>query len=92
MPMLCDYCCSHHNHALGHNEDDHLESEKSLSRNLFYGTSNRVSDDASVKRGELLRIRALLKKRLKWGNDATRFHYQDLLLRIEEALTISIQK
>jgi hypothetical protein len=47
---------------------------------------NRVSDDVSVKRGELLRVKELLSKKVKIADEATRFHYQDLILRIEEAL------
>ena len=62
--------------------------ERNFQRNLYYANMNRVSDEVSAKRGELLKIRALLKKRVNTGDEATRFHYQDLLLRIEEALTL----
>ncbi|MEG1587204.1 MAG: peptidase M10A/M12B, partial [Bacteroidales bacterium] len=53
----------------------------------FYGTqSNRLSDAISVKRGELLRIADLLKARQNGGDIASRYHYKDLILRINTAL------
>jgi hypothetical protein len=53
----------------------------------FYGSQiNRVSDVISVKRGELLRIKELLQSRLGTSDIATRYHYKDLILRINTAL------
>lgn len=53
----------------------------------FYGSQlNRISDAISVKRGELLRIKKLLERRLNATDIATQYHYQDLILRINTAL------
>lgn len=46
----------------------------------------RNSDALSLKRGEMLRIRALLKKRLASANSTTRMHYEDIIMRIDTAL------
>ena len=51
----------------------------------FYGSQlNRISDAISVKRGELLRI----KNRLGTSDTAARYHYEDMILRINTALGI----
>ena len=55
----------------------------------FYGSQiARTSDAISVKRGELLRIKDLLTSRSNSSDEATRYHYKDLILRIENALEI----
>lgn len=55
----------------------------------FYGSQlNRISDAISVKRGELLRIKKLLQSRLGTSDTATRYHYEDMILRINTALGI----
>lgn len=55
----------------------------------FYGSQlNRISDAISVKRGELLRIKRLLQSRLATSDTATRYHYEDMMLRINTALGI----
>lgn len=46
----------------------------------------RNSDALSLKRGEMLRIRTLLKKRLASANSTTRMHYEDIIMRIDTAL------
>ena len=45
-----------------------------------------MSDIVSIKRGELLRIRNLLKQKLSITDTATQYHYQDLIMRIDDAL------
>lgn len=53
----------------------------------FYGRqSNRISDVVSLKRGELLRIRRLLNSRIPVSTGDTRYHYQDIVMRINTAL------
>lgn len=53
----------------------------------FYGSQlNRISDAISVKRGELMRIKKLLEKRVNTSDIAAQYHYQDLILRINTAL------
>jgi hypothetical protein len=49
---------------------------------------NRISDAISVKRGELLRIKKLLQNRLGTSDTAARYHYEDMILRINTALGI----
>ena len=84
MPMLCEYGVK--NNAIFTDEKEEQASTYAK-RNLFFATMHRVSDEVSVKRGELFRIKDLLKRKKNIGNEATRFHYQDLILRIEHALS-----
>lgn len=85
MPMLCDYAIKSEKMFADEKEADDTNS-RYAKRNLYYATNNRVSDVVSVKRGELARIRDLLSVRLNTSHEATKFHYQDLILRINEAL------
>ena len=53
----------------------------------MYSTQiNRLSDAISVKRGELMRILTLLKGKRNASDLATRYHYEDIILRIQTAL------
>ncbi len=55
----------------------------------FYGSQiARTSDAISAKRGELWRIKDLLNSRAGTQDEATRYHYKDLILRIDNALEI----
>ncbi len=49
----------------------------------------RNSDAISVKRGELLRVRTLLKARRNGASLAAQMHYDDLVLRINTALGLN---
>ena len=55
---------------------------------LSSGQVERTSDAISVKRGELLKILKLLKKKVNTANNATELHYQDLINRIQDALDL----
>lgn len=74
--------------------DNHLcnhfntENNHSMRRELsFYGSqANRISDAISVKRGEIMRLRTLLKSRRSTTDKATKYHYDDLIMRINTAL------
>ena len=56
----------------------------------FYGGQvNRISDAISVKRGELLRIKRLLEARRNTSDTAARYHYDDMILRINTALGLN---
>lgn len=69
-----------------HDDADRMGRRRNVS---FYGSQvNRTSDAISVKRGELLRIRDLLKRNAGIADEAARYHYRDLILRIENALEI----
>lgn len=62
-------------------------SERSAKQLIFTGSlSARVSDVISLKRGTLLKVRDTLKSHVSVADEPTRFHYQDLILRIENAL------
>lgn len=78
-----DLCC--HRHAAG--------EQTTGSRTLnFYGSqANRISDAISVKRGELMRVRSLLKTRRNTADTASRYHYNDLLMRINTALGLPLE-
>jgi len=56
-----------------------------ISTRKFTGPT-RVSDAISMKRGELLRIEALLKAKRYNKDWATKSHYEDILLRIDQSL------
>ena len=70
--------------------NEHFLLDHTTTRVLnFYGSQlNRISDAISVKRGELLRIKKLLQNRLGTSDTATRYHYEDMILRINTALGI----
>lgn len=69
--------------------DIDLYLEKGLRTVRNFGAMTRVSEATSARRGELKEILAILNRRLNGGDKATRNHYYDLKLRIEEALGIN---
>ena len=72
-----------HNHAAG----EHTAGSRTLH---FYGTqANRISDAISLKRGELTRIRTMLQNRIGSVSGDVKYHYEDLLMRINTALGIA---
>lgn len=85
----CFSCCPLH-HSDSHT-DRSLGERPAGRRNLnFYGSQgNRVSDAISLKRGELMRIRNLLISRMPSASRDARYHYEDLVMRINTALGIA---
>lgn len=78
---LCS--CSDHAHHAAENVD-RMGARRELN---FYGSQlNRISDAISAKRGELLRIKELLQSRLGTSDVAVKYHYKDMILRINTAL------
>ena len=74
--------CSHDEFAI--EQAERMGARRELS---FYGGQvNRISDAISVKRGELLRIKTLLESRRNTSDTAARYHYDDMILRINTAL------
>ena len=74
--------CSHDDFAI--EQAERMGARRELS---FYGGQvNRISDAISVKRGELLRIKKLLESRRNTSDTAARYHYDDMILRINTAL------
>lgn len=55
-------------------------------RQLQFSSMGRVSEAVSVKRGALIRVWHLAEQRRNSGDVATRQHYEDLIVRIKEAL------
>jgi predicted Co/Zn/Cd cation transporter (cation efflux family) len=58
-------------------------------RNIYVNAMSRTSDVAAAKRGELMRLLALLEKNKNKGNEETQSHYMDLILRIRQSLKIN---
>lgn len=74
--------CSHDEFVI--EQAERMGARRELS---FYGGQvNRISDAISVKRGELLRIKKLLESRRNTSDTAARYHYDDMILRINTAL------
>lgn len=63
-----------------------VNNEKALESDVIFTGPSRVSDAISVKRGELMRVESLLKAKRRTGDRSTRYHYEDMLLRIDKAL------
>lgn len=64
---------------------NYLDEEK-MARNINYSSMKRVSEVTTYKRAELQRVLALLNKKKNNGDEATKAHYADLIIRIKEAL------
>ncbi len=58
-------------------------------RNVYVNSMTRTSDVASAKRGELMSILNILEKYKNRGDQETRNHYMDLMLRIRQSLKIN---
>ena len=70
----------------------HAAGERTAGRRTlsFYGIqANRISDAISLKRGELMRIRRELQSRIPSASRDARYHYEDLVMRINTALGIN---
>lgn len=63
-----------------------LNESKNFATELIFSGPKRISEAISLKRGILLEIEKLLKRRKNNGDRATRYHYEDLLLRIDQSL------
>lgn len=57
-------------------------------RNLQFSAMGRVTEAVSVKRGALLKVLRLAEKNRHTGDIATRQHYEDIIIRIKEALNV----
>ena len=62
-------------------------SEKQL-RVLHFSSMGRVSEAVSMKRGALMNVLRLAERNRRVGDLSTRQHYEDLIIRIKEALNI----
>lgn len=55
---------------------------------LSSGQVERTSDAISIKRGEMLKIMKLLKRKARTADKVSKLHYQDLINRIQDALDL----
>ncbi len=79
--------------SINNDDKNSLDADRAASdviRNIsFYGSlSDRISDAISAKRGLLLRVKKDVEKGTRSSDAATKYHYNDLLLRINSALNI----
>lgn len=56
-----------------------------LELELIFSGPKRISEAISIKRGILLKIKKLLNKKRGTGDASTRYHYEDMLLRIKQS-------
>jgi len=77
-----------------HDDCDYMQPKVDISqgpaalRNMNVSLMSRTSEAALLKRAELLKIFRLLERKEKTGDELTRGHYQDLMLRIRRGLNI----
>lgn len=64
-------------------------AEETSLRNIQVSSMSRTSDVAAAKRSELLQILTTLEKNKGRGDDATKGHYLDLILRIRQSLRMN---
>jgi len=77
MPMICDY--AHHNL-----EDKHSIDEQNLT--MYFSGMKRLSEVGSAKRAELIKIKKIILVAKNTGDEATKNHYEDMLIRLNKAL------
>ena len=77
MPMICDY--AHHNL-----EDKHSIDEQKLT--LYFSGMKRLSEVGSAKRAELIKVKKIILVAKNTADEATRNHYEDMLIRLNRAL------
>ena len=77
MPMICDY--AHHNL-----EDKHSIDEQKLT--MYFSGMKRLSEVGSAKRAELIKVKKIILVAKNTGDEATKNHYEDMLIRLNKAL------
>jgi len=77
MPMICDYA----QHNL---EDKHSIDEQNLT--LYFSGMKRLSEVGSAKRAELIKVKKIILVAKNTADEATRNHYEDMLIRLNRAL------
>ena len=77
MPMICDY--AHHNL-----EDKHSIDEQNLT--MYFSGMKRLSEVGSAKRAELIKVKKIILIAKNTADEATRNHYEDMLIRLNKAL------
>ncbi len=77
MPMICDYA----QHNL---EDKHSIDEQNLT--MYFSGMKRLSEVSSAKRAELIKVKKIILVAKNTGDEATKNHYEDMLIRLNKAL------
>ena len=77
MPMICDY--AHHNL-----EEKHSIDEQNLT--MYFSGMKRLSEVGSAKRAELIKVKKIILVAKNTADEATRNHYEDMLIRLNKAL------
>ena len=77
MPMICDYA----QHNL---EDKHSIDEQNLM--MYFSGMKRLSEVGSAKRAELIKVKKIILVAKNTGDEATKNHYEDMLIRLNKAL------
>ena len=77
MPMICDYA----QHNL---EDKHSIDEQNLT--MYFSGMKRLSEVGSAKRAELIKVKKIILIAKNTGDEATKNHYEDMLIRLNKAL------
>ena len=77
MPMICDYA----QHNL---EDKHSIDEQNLT--MYFSGMKRLSEVGSAKRAELIKVKKIILVAKNTGDEATKNHYEDMLIRLNKAL------
>lgn len=79
MPMLCDYAANelYHNHYAFSNENN---------LTMYFEGMKRLSEVGSIKRAELIKVLKIIERAQKSGDQSTKDHYSDMLIRLKKAL------
>lgn len=85
-PILCQTVCACSHGNINMNSSDNRNARLI---DMYSSQINRVSDAISVKRGELMRVLSLLKGQKNTSDLATRYHYEDIIHRIQTALGLT---
>ncbi len=85
-PRLLDNNANHFCSHCAAEDHDRMGQRREIS--LYGSQINRTSDAISVKRGELLRVKDLLQRNANISDVTTKYHYKDMIMRINDALNI----
>lgn len=85
LPQTCDLGLNKDDADLNYAMKNGINPSANL-RNIYVSAMSRTSEVAAAKRGELLQILTLLETHKNRGDEATKGHYMDLILRIRQSL------
>lgn len=79
---------THHTCTFASRDAAITPAEERQIRNLQFSAMGRVSEAVSAKRGALMKVLRLAEEKRNSGDTATRQHYDDLVIRVKEALNL----